>query len=215
MLFRPDTLAAIADGRIDLAYRRWERPRVRQGGGQRTPIGVIGFQGVEAVTREEVTDDDARRAGFASRDELLSFLDRKAAGSIYRVRLRLSGPDPRVALREAVPDEREAADIERRLARLDALSSHGPWTRAVLEAIGRQPGRRAADLAEAFGRERLPFKMDVRKLKELGLTESLPVGYRLSPRGQAVLQRLVVSDAEPGPAAPRRRPTRPPRRAGR
>ena len=29
------------------------------------------------------------------------------------------------------------------------------------------------------------FKRDVRKLKELGLTESLPVGYRLSPRGRA------------------------------
>ena len=31
---------------------------------------------------------------------------------------------------------------------------------------------RAADLAESFGRERLDFKRDVRKLKELGLTES-------------------------------------------
>jgi hypothetical protein len=28
----------------------------------------------------------------------------------------------------------------------------------------------------------------VRKLKELGLTESLPVGYRLSPRGEAYLR---------------------------
>jgi ribosomal protein S19E (S16A) len=40
------------------------------------------------------------------------------------------------------------------------------------------------------GRERHPFKTDVRKLKELGLTESLEVGYRLSPRGQALLERL-------------------------
>ena len=30
---------------------------------------------------------------------------------------------------------------------------------------------RAGDLAESFGRERLDFKRDVRKLKELGLTE--------------------------------------------
>jgi hypothetical protein len=36
-----------------------------------------------------------------------------------------------------------------------------------------------------MGRETLPFKRDVRKLKELGLTESLEVGYRLSPRGRA------------------------------
>ena len=34
----------------------------------------------------------------------------------------------------------------------------------------------------------LPFKRNVRKLKELGLTESLEVGYRLSPRGEAYRQ---------------------------
>jgi hypothetical protein len=33
----------------------------------------------------------------------------------------------------------------------------------------------------------MPFKLDVRKLKELGLTESLRPGYRLSPRGETVL----------------------------
>jgi hypothetical protein len=58
----------------------------------------------------------------------------------------------------------------------------------VLEAIRERPGVRAPDLAASFGRETRPFKADVRKLKELGLTESLPVGYRLSPRGEAVLQ---------------------------
>ena len=47
---------------------------------------------------------------------------------------------------------------------------------------------RAGDLADALGRERLPFKADVRKLKALGLTESLPIGYRLSPRGEAFLR---------------------------
>ena len=45
---------------------------------------------------------------------------------------------------------------------------------------------RAPDLAAQVGRETADFKKDVRKLKELGLTESLDIGYRLSPRGQAV-----------------------------
>ena len=63
----------------------------------------------------------------------------------------------------------------------------------MLRAIHDGPGVRAADLAPQFGRERLPFKLDVRKLKELGLTESLPRGYRLSPRGQAVLEWLAGS----------------------
>ena len=42
----------------------------------------------------------------------------------------------------------------------------------------------------AWGVSALPFKRDVRKLKELGLTESLETGYRLSPRGRALLERL-------------------------
>ena len=49
---------------------------------------------------------------------------------------------------------------------------------------------RAAELAAGAGVETLKFKQDVRKLKELGLTESLDVGYRLSPRGEAVLEKL-------------------------
>ena len=36
----------------------------------------------------------------------------------------------------------------------------------------------------------MPFKLNVRKLKALGLTESLEVGYRLSPRGKSLLHRL-------------------------
>ena len=44
-----------------------------------------------------------------------------------------------------------------------------------------------ADAAASLGRETLPFKRDVRKLKELGLTRSLPVGYEISHRGRAYL----------------------------
>jgi hypothetical protein len=191
MRFPPDTLAAVADGRIDLAFRRWDRPRATAGGSQRTPIGVIGFESVQVVSRDEVSDEEARRAGFETRDELLTFLDHRTEGDIYRVQLRVAGPDPRIALRESIADEGEAAQIEQRLARLDQFSTHGPWTRAVLEAIRDQPGRRAGDLAAEMDRPRLPFKMDVRKLKELGLTESLEVGYRLSPRGLAIMERLA------------------------
>ena len=176
---------------IDLAFRRWEKPRVKAGGRQRTPIGVVGFDAVEAVPRSAVTAVEAHRAGFATRSELLGFLDRRTAGQIYRIQLRVVGPDPRVALRDELPDAAALAEIERRLARLDRASPHGPWTLAVLRAIAASPERRAADLAAEFGRPRLPFKVDVRKLKELGLTESLPIGYRLSPRGSAVLEHLA------------------------
>jgi hypothetical protein len=195
MRFPPDALAAIADGRIDLAFRRWDRPRATAGGTQRTPIGVIGFDSVQMVSRDALSEEEARRAGFETRDQLLAFLDHRQDGEIYRVQLRIAGPDPRIALRESIPDEHEAAEIAQRLARLDQFSTHGPWTQAVLEAIRDQPGRRAGDLAAEMDRPRLPFKADVRKLKELGLTESLEIGYRLSVRGEAVLERLSGQEA--------------------
>ena len=187
MLFPPATLHAIAEGTVTLAFRRWDQPRVKVGGRQRTPVGVIAFDSVQAIERDEIADADAVAAGFAHLDELLGSVDRRASGTIYRIRLRVAGSDPRVALRESLPDEGELREIERRLARLDRASQHGPWTHAVLRIIGDQPEVRAADLAPELGRERLPFKLDVRKLKELGLTESLPRGYRLSPRGRAAL----------------------------
>jgi hypothetical protein len=189
MYLPPTTQEAIAAGRVDLAFRRWERARVKPGGRQRTAVGVIGFEEVEPVTPDQISGQDAARAGFASREELLGFLQRRASGQVYRIRLRLVGPDPRIALRQTLPDEEGAVAIERRLARLDRASRRGPWTRQVLELIAARPGVRAADLAAQLGRERLPFKVDVRKLKELGLTESLARGYSLSPRGRAVLDR--------------------------
>ena len=196
MLFRPSTLQGIADGTVTRAYRTWDRPRVRAGGRQRTPAGVVAFDAVEPVSRESLTDADARSAGLADLDELLGLVDRRT-GTIYRIDLHLAGPDPRVALRESTPDDAEVAELLRRLERLDRASRHGPWTEAVLRAIGDQPGRRAADLAASFGRERDPFKLDVRKLKELGLTESLRPGYRLSARGRAVLRSLAPAAPQP------------------
>ncbi|HKY66017.1 MAG TPA: hypothetical protein VJM49_06590 [Acidimicrobiales bacterium] len=185
--------AGLADGSITLAFRRWRRPAAKAGGRQRTPIGELAIDAVEAVEAADVTDADARSAGYRDRGELLGELDRfgPADGTIYRIALHLAGPDPRVALRErAEVTDDEWAQITARLERLDRLSRHGPWTATVLRLIAERPAVRAPDLAASLGRETQPFKTDVRKLKELGLTESLEVGYRLSPRGRTVLARL-------------------------
>jgi hypothetical protein len=198
MLFRPSTLKGIAEGTVTRAYRKWDRPRVRPGGRQRTPAGVVAFDAVEPVERDSLTEADARAAGLEGLRELLELVDRRPAGTIYRIDLHLAGPDPRVALRESAPAAYEVTAVLTRLERLDRASRHGPWTRTTLEAIATQPGVRAADLAAAFGRERHPFKLDVRKLKELGLTESLRPGYRLSPRGRAVLAALEASPPADG-----------------
>ena len=179
------------DGRVDLAFRRWEWARVRPGSRLRTAVGVLEVDKVEVVERASLGEDDARRAGFESLEGLLAMLDERGRGEIHRIDLRYAGADPRVELRaKADLSESELAEIARKLERLDEASRHGPWTRSVLELIANKPEVRAEELAAELGREKLPFKRDVRKLKELGLTESLSPGYRLSPRGNAVLKRL-------------------------
>lgn len=165
---------------------------MKTGGRLRTVVGEISIGRVDAITERSITANDARRAGYASRVDLLRDLaSYRDDGQLYRIELHLAGPDPRVALRERenLSDD-EVADLSRRLARFDAASRHGSWTLETLRLIESRPGTLAADLAATVARERTPFKADVRKLKELGLTESLDVGYRLSPRGCAFLMRV-------------------------
>jgi hypothetical protein len=189
MLIRAAELEAIRAGRVDLAFRRWDRPRVLAGTRMRTAIGLVEATSVDEVAAAAIGDDDARRAGAGTRAELLAGLGRHPERPIFRIGLRFAGPDPRVALREQDDlsvDER--ATLVARLDRLDRVSRHGPWTRATLAAIDRRPATRAPDLARELGRETPVFKRDVRKLKELGLTESLRTGYRLSPRARSLLR---------------------------
>jgi hypothetical protein len=188
VLIRPVDLARIRDGEIDLAFRRWERPRLLVGTRMRTSVGLVEVTSVDEV--EDVSDEDALRAG-APREQLLKLMASRAPAPIWRVGLRYAGEDPRVALRnddDLSAEERVA--LVARLDRLDRASSYGAWTRVTLALIEANPARRAPDLAAELGRETAPFKRDVRKLKELGLTESLEIGYRLSPRGIALLRGL-------------------------
>ena len=193
MLLRKDTLERIAAGEVTVAFRWWTKPTVKAGGTLKTSVGVLAIASVEPISVSAVSSEDAIRAGFASRAALLEAFPWKAGSRLYRVEFSVAGPDPRIALRnnpELVPADRR--EIDARLARMDRASSIGPWTRRTLELIARRPETRAGDLAEDLGQERLPFKANVRKLKALGLTESLEVGYRLSPRGRAYLGRTPV-----------------------
>ena len=190
MLLKVDTLRGIKSGAITLAFRRWRRPTVKSGGTLLTPIGQLAVESVEVVSLEEITKSEAVAAGFSNLEALQSLLLERGDGDVYRVRLSLAGPDPRIALRDEIPDDAELNQIVVRLARFDARSGSGPWTGRVLALLRDRPGEGSAGLAEVIGMDKAGFKVNVRKLKGLGLTESLSVGYRLSPRGEAVLGRL-------------------------
>lgn len=179
----------VVAGEIDLAFRRWSRPMHRVGGSQRTVVGIISFDAVDVVDPGAITEDEARRSGLPL-EELLDRLSRKD-GEVYRIRMSFAGDDERVALRERTRlGPKQRAEIVAHLKAMDARSKHGPWTRSHLELIAARPGELAETIAADVGRSKLPFKADVRRLKELGLTESLRPGYRLSPRGRTVLRHL-------------------------
>jgi len=184
MLIPMQILKAIEAGGVTLAFRRWDRPRVKAGTLLRTAVGLVEVTSVEKVGLSRITAAQARQAGAASRDELTSFLSRRPAGQIYRIGVRFAGADPRIALRndDDVSDV-ELADLLSRLAKM-------PWADDFLRLIAQRPAVRAPDLAASLGWETVPFKRNVRRLKELGLTESLEVGYRISPRGRVVLSAL-------------------------
>ena len=191
MLFRKRFWAGLADGSVTLTFRRWTRPQVVAGRAYRSPAGMLQVEAVEPVDLDTIGDDDAVRAGFTDAAELRRELARSAASQadvpLYRVAFHHAGADPREALREEVPEGEDLVELRRRLDRLDRAAADGPWTRRTLRLIAERPGVRAGDLAAALDRDTPPFKLDVRKLKALGLTESLPVGYRLAPRGRALL----------------------------
>ena len=194
MLFRQRFLDGIRDGTITLAFRRWRRPSVRSGGTLLTAVGQLNITSVDEVAMTRISDTDARRAGYTTREELLAELQGRDEGKVYRIELGALRVDPRVALRQSASLSEAARDeIARRLRRLDERSPHGPWTRATLDLIRSRPAVRAGDLCRLVGLDLQPFKLNVRKLKTLGLTESLEVGYRLSPRGNSFMQ---VGDRE-------------------
>src|SRR3546814_8977802 len=99
MLFKKDVLDGIGEVRISLAFRRWTKPTVRAGGSLRTAIGIFAIESIEPVKPDEISGEDALRAGFDTREALLTELEKGRDGTLYRIGFHLSGPDPREALR--------------------------------------------------------------------------------------------------------------------
>ncbi len=190
MRFEQRLRDGIHSGEIVLAFRRWKRSQVVAGHQYRTGIDMVEVESVDVVDPSSVDAAQAREAGYPDVGGLLASLRGDPALPVYRIRLhRIDGPDPRDELaRTASLTDSDVAAITARLARMDRSSSRGPWTGAVLALIADRPAVVSTVLAEAIGWERQDFKLHVRRLKALGLTLSLDVGYRLSLRGESYLR---------------------------
>jgi hypothetical protein len=190
VLLNRDTAEGIANGDITLVLRRWDAPRAKPGGRQRTVAGTIRIDDVaQHPGGYRVTALQARAAGYPDAKTAQKDLDRRPAKHTYVITVSYLAPDERPEL--AADDRLTSADVDAiatRLARWDA-AAETPWTRQYLDMIGANEAVRAPDLADRVGLDVPRFKRRVRQLKGLGLTISLDVGYRLSPRGKAFLRR--------------------------
>ncbi len=200
LLFKKVFWEGLTSGAITLTFRRWQKPHVRAGGRYRChPIGVLVVDEVTLVKPPAITDDDAKRAGFASRAALVDYLGELGPlddeTEIHRVALRHGGDGDRVeiALDDQLTPE-DVAAIREKLARLDR---DAPWTKKTFALIDKNPRVAASKLAAKVGRETAPFKADVVKLKKLGLTQSFEVGYEISPRGRAYLAAIAKKPRPP------------------
>jgi hypothetical protein len=188
VLLNRDTAEGIANGTITLVLRRWDVPRAKTGGTQRTSAGTIRVDAVaEYPGRYRVTAAQARAAGYPDAKTAQKELDRRPANHTYLIEVSYLAPDERPEL--AADDQLSDADVDALNARLQRWDSAGdkPWTRQYLEMIAANEAVRAPDLAARVGLDTPRFKRRVRQLKGLGLTISLDVGYRISPRGRAYL----------------------------
>ena len=190
MLIKDDIIEKIRTGEITVLFRRWSRPGAKAGGTQMTQGGVVGIASVEVVGDDDITEMDAREAGYGTKENLLEHLNYRE-DPIYRLRVFWGGEDPRIALRENDElTDTELQELIAKLAKLDKNSKRGAWTQTYLQLIHDMPATYSGLLANYLGIGIPQFKPWVRKLKALGLTESLDRGYRLSPRGEKVLAAL-------------------------
>jgi len=193
LLFQKRFHAGLVEGSVTRTFRLWDSPHVKVGGRYRVhPIGVVEVSQVSRVPLSALTDADARAGGFESKAALLEYLRPVAkvpltsASLVFDVTLKHAGDGDRVQIAmDAKLTKDDVLTIAKRLERLDQKK---PWTMKALKLIKRRPRIAASKLAPSMGLETLPFKVNVRKLKRLGLTQSFEVGYEVSPRGLAFMK---------------------------
>lgn len=191
MLFKEKHLQGIRSGEISLAFRKWKKPAVKTGSLIKTSIGLVEIKAVSEIDASEITNKDAMNAGFISLEEMFQLLNKTEQGVIYKIHVHYIDEDPRIALRENInPEDAELQEITSKLECLDCYSKQGNWTLEILKLIDQNPTLRAADLAQRTKWEKEWLKLNIRKLKNIGLTISHEVGYSISPLGEKYLEWL-------------------------
>jgi hypothetical protein len=83
MLIKREILEAIKRGEIDLQFRRWTRPSVKAGGTLKTKVGMLQIGRINEMRPEDVSEEDARRAGFEDVADFRRWLDTMKEGPLF------------------------------------------------------------------------------------------------------------------------------------
>ncbi|HHY51550.1 MAG TPA: hypothetical protein GYA10_17600 [Alphaproteobacteria bacterium] len=95
MLIKREVLEAIKRGEIDLQFRRWTRPSVKPGGTLRTKVGLLGIGRMDEMHPDQVSEEDARRAGFKDLADFHRWLATMKTGPhFHRIEVTYLGHDP-------------------------------------------------------------------------------------------------------------------------
>ena len=186
MQFTRQGSEGILGGRITVSFRNWKRPHSAVGGVYRLrPAGAVKVTDVRTVRLSDSATDDLRRAGFDSIAAVAEFLRLPESATITRVEFELT-EEPAAK----PPPELSVDAVVTRLQATDRRSA-APWTADVIALIRARPATRAGDLAPEMGWETPVFKANVRKLKALGLAQSLETGDRLTDLGEQVAALMI------------------------
>ena len=197
-LFQKRFHEGLVKGTVTLSFRLWDKARVKPHGRYRVhPIGVVEVSSVRKCRLQDISEADARAAGFSGLAELIEYMRPVARGElkdsteVFCIELRHAGDGDYVpAALEANLSEEQWALLAKKLLRLEGPS---PWVSRALELISERSHVAASKLAPFFDLPTPAFKERIVKLKKLGLTQSFEVGYALTPLGEAFLRRLKQS----------------------
>ena len=84
MLLKLDLLNDIRAGKVDLVFRRWNRPSVKAGGTLKTKVGLLAIKAVDDMEPDDVTEADAQRAGFKDIANFRRWLDTMKPGHLFQ-----------------------------------------------------------------------------------------------------------------------------------
>ncbi|MBT8231616.1 MAG: ASCH domain-containing protein [Saprospiraceae bacterium] len=191
MLIKLTQLKKIKDGKVSLAFRKWNNARVKKGSNIKTAVGLINIIDINKISLKDLSESEAIKAGYDNLEELQNELTSRE-GNLYKISLKYHSEDPRIALRNKSDlTQKEFEEIKHKLDRFDKFSKTGDWTLDVLKTISSNPKLKAGELALILGKEKSWLKTNIRKLKNLGLTISHEVGYSISAYGKLVLNKLI------------------------